>query len=755
MEPIYLRLIAIAIALPVVVIAGMALLRLLQDLSAGTLRLPRWGALGGAFAGMVAAICFIFVREYTAMLLRAAPDLEATAASYLPLYAAEIGIGITLMAGWLLDTAERRQRRLAAANLAQQERLKATERSFSLIVESAPEAVIIVAPAGARILAANAFARSWLGRDGEDLEATTLGDWLGGADADDPGALLARLTDSGTRVFVNFQHGSGAELEAEVAGSSVVFLGRPAVVLMARDVSAVEQARRAAEATSRAKNAFLTHVSHEIRTPLGGILGSAELALDAELPVEIEEDVRTIHRCARDLLFVIDDVLDFSRLEAGQLELRPRRFDPAELASSVVQHLASRARARALTLVDVPRRDLPKALVGDAGRIRQVLFNLVGNALKYTSAGEVELRVQPVGRTKDGRRTIRFVVRDTGPGIAPERIDDLFDAACSQDDRPEESGTGLGLALSRQLSEALGGSLEVESTLGRGSLFTLEVELGVDEESDARESSPLTGRRALVVHPSSAARSSLVEKLLAFGVSTRAVGDLVSGISALEDAHLTSCAVDVLFIDVALARPAEASPALERFEEQLGAETPRLLIVQQELARIPRGYRGAICLPTQGSLLHEELCQLLGADPGLEREPGDAAEDARILVVEDNPVNQRLVVALLEKEGYAVDAASHGEEALARIEGRHYALVLMDVQMPVVDGLEATRRLRRDPRFEKLPVVALTAHAMSQDREDCIEAGMNEYLTKPVRREDLLAIVRRHLPERVMATHSE
>ncbi len=757
MDLIQPQLVVIALAIPSVAFLAMALRRLFVDWKQQRLTFPRWPALGLAFLGFATVAAALAVSSFTHSLSAAAPELASIWTPYFLVFTLEIGFSLAFLAAWLLDDAERRHRHLHQVSEDQDRRIRENERSFSAVVESAPAAVILVAPVGRRILAANDFAMRWLEREGESPRSAVLEDWLAPPHSDDPEQTLSHIMGmtNGHAGFVNFQTAEGRLIEAEVAGASVVFLGRPAIILIVRDVSDVEQARRAAEAASRAKNQFLTNVSHEIRTPLNGILGMTELALDASLSRGVRENLETAHRCARDLLLVVDDVLDFSRLEAGQLEINLVPFHPEGLVSDIVQHLAPRARARGLVLLDVPRRDLPQLVIGDAARIRQVMVNLVSNAIKFTTAGEISVRAQPVGRTDEGKQLIRFSVMDTGCGIAEELHEQIFEAFRQGDGSltREHGGTGLGLALSRQLIGAMGGSLSVESTPGKGSTFSFEVSLRIGNSgTQTMLERQLAGRSALVIHPSSAIQASLSEKLLALGIRTRTVGELISALSIMEDAQRQGTGIDAVFVDASLGFATSAS-LLESARKQLGRDVPWVAVSARVFAETPASVVSVLVLPCTRASLEETLAKAWPELPAARSVPttrsASIAGSKTVLVVEDNRVNRRLVVTLLKRAGYGVKSVENGEEAIAALETEDFSLVLMDVQMPVMDGLEATRILRRNSRFQSLPVIALTAHALAGDRDLCLAAGMNEYLTKPVRREELLASVRRYVGEPV------
>jgi PAS domain S-box-containing protein len=664
-----------------------------------------------------------------------------------PVLVLQLGVALALLAGWFFDGAERRQRSLREVADRRGRDLAESERAVASIVEAAPEAILVVAPGDGIVLDANPYAGAWLGRARDRLVGMPLAELLDAGAGQSPAEALHAALDpgpDGTR-RLSFRHASGRRLEAEASVAQASVHGRAASILLVRDVSALERARRAAEAASEAKNLFLANVSHEIRTPLNGVLGMTELTLEHELSPAVREQVETIGRCARDLLQIVDDVLDFSRLEAGQLELSPLATDVGALVHDVASHLAPRARARGLTLATVVRRDLPVPLLLDAGRVRRILEQLVGNAIKFTPDGEVEILAQPGAAQPDGGFELVLAVRDTGPGIPVEwqaGIFEPFRQADASRTRPQ-GGTGIGLALSRQIAGALGGRIELESAPGEGSTFRFS--LAVTPAPGAATPRPcdaLVGRTALVVHPSAAVRASLAESLLTLGMRARAAARPAEAARAAFEARRDGSAFAAVLIgDSLLADPEVREHCLAWLGS--GATAARIvpILPAAGATRAPAGAAPPLVVPFSPAELAARLLAVLAPGGGV---PGpDRRREGPVLVVEDNLVNRRLVTTILERAGYRVLAADNGAEALARLAETEPSLVLMDVQMPVMDGIEATVRLRRDPRWATLPVVALTAHAQASDREACLAAGMNDYLTKPIERGALLAAVAR------------
>ncbi|MBL7161354.1 MAG: response regulator [Anaerolineales bacterium] len=643
--------------------------------------------------------------------------------------------------------------------------VKRQEQYFKTLVDSNPVAVVIL-DLEHKITGCNPAFEELFGYSISEVAGDNLDDLIVPEGVRQQAQQYTQSVVNGKSVrrIAQRQRKDGTLVDVEVLGVPVFVEGEQnAILALYHDITELLQAQREAESAAQAKADFLANMSHEIRTPLNAVIGMTGLLLDTQLDADQREYAQTVRTSGDGLLSIINDILDFSKIEAGKLELEKEPFNIRDVIETSLDLLASKASEKGLEIAYLVEGEVPNAVAGDATRVRQVLVNLLSNAVKFTEQGEVVTRVTSVPLDDEFYR-LHLSIQDTGIGIPKDRMDRLF-ASFSQVDASttrKYGGTGLGLAISKQLVELMGGRMWVESEMGVGSTFHFTFMAasapGTRRVDTAKAHELLSSSRVLIVDDNATNRLILIRQTKSWGMRPRAAASGAEALEWIKDGE----EFDFAILDMQMPEMDGVMLAAELRKYCSEEALPLILLTSLGgLEEIPEEIKFSARLnkPIKSSLLYDAIVTVISRraevdapelpkkeEPVFDESIG-AHHPLHILLAEDNIINQKVALRILEKLGYRADVAANGLEVLDALERQHYDVVLMDIQMPELDGVEATQQIQAKMSPDERPrIVAMTAHALEGDRERYLRAGMDDYVSKPVRIQELVDALERCRP---------
>jgi len=655
--------------------------------------------------------------------------------------------GKSALIGWIYDITERKKL---------EDQILSSERQIRYLLDSSPIPARMTSLVGKTVVYENQACSEMFEVSLEQSIGTEAGQFYKDPRTIDEISLMLANGQSTLNIPMNIVTSSGREKYALASYVMVTYENEPCILAWFFDVTELKRAKELAEEATQMKSDFLANMSHEIRTPMNSIIGMSYLALKTDLTPKQQDFIRKIESSGKHLLGIINDILDFSKIEAGKLNIEHVDFNLDDVFDNVNTQIADKAVAKGLELVFDINQNVPKALNGDALRLGQILINYASNAVKFTEKGEVVVGVYVVEETPK-TATLKFSVSDTGIGLTEEQKGKLFQSFQQADSSTSRKygGTGLGLAIAKQLAKLMDGDVGVESELGRGSTFWFTATFTKSKSNKQKILMPspdLRGLRVLVVDDNESARITLEVMLSSMSFKVSLANSGAEAIDLIQQAESSNNSYAVVFLDWRMPGMdgIETAQAIHKLPLK---KQPHLVMVtaygREEIINQARqaGLEDILIKPVTASILFDTAMRVLGVT--LEEKVVDAVEyfdleeklrainGASVLLVEDNKLNQEVAVGLLAEADVNVEIASNGKEALDMLDKHDYDAVLMDVQMPVMDGLTATRAIRKQKRFAKLPVLAMTANAMQQDYNACMASGMNDHIAKPIDPSDL------------------